>query len=217
MAKDIKERKIPMAIEHNEHFYFLDSNSLSRICSKTGVSTKLIYQSSYVGSLVLYNALATMQDDVALTIRNVDGYRRVMNVVSERTFFSSAIPLVKEMQKNNLLPFRYAKMGRWIGKTTVRDNSTKNGLRLADTEIDLLGIGKDNAEYLVGECKFKNSPFTYSEYLDTKAKLTPLKEKAEFYYALFSESGFDENVINEAEKDKRIQLYEMATIVNFKK
>lgn len=97
--EDIKERKIPMAIEHNEHFYFLDSNSLSRICSKTGVSTKLIYQSSYVGSLVLYNALATMQDDVALTIRNVDGYRRVMNVVSERTFFSSAIPLVKEMQK----------------------------------------------------------------------------------------------------------------------
>jgi AAA+ ATPase superfamily predicted ATPase len=140
-----------------------------------------------------------------------------LNEFASYSFEDICKEFVKEMQKNNLLPFRYAKMGRWTGKTTVRDNSTKNGLRLADTEIDLLGIGKDNAEYLVGECKFKNSPFTYSEYLDTKAKLTPLKEKAEFYYALFSESGFDENVINEAEKDKRIQLYEMATIVNFKK
>lgn len=140
-----------------------------------------------------------------------------LNEFASYSFEDICKEFVKEMQKKNLLPFRYAKMGRWTGKTTIRDNNAQNGLRIADTEIDLLGISKDNSEYLVGECKFKNVPFTYSEYLDTKAKLTPLKEKAEFYYALFSESGFDENVINEAEKDKRIQLYEMTTIVNFKK
>lgn len=140
-----------------------------------------------------------------------------LNEFASYSFKDICKEFVKEMQKKNLFPFRYAKMGRWTGKTTIRDNNAQNGLRIADTEIDLLGISKDNSEYLVGECKFKNVPFTYSEYLDTKAKLTPLKEKAEFYYALFSESGFDENVINEAEKDKRIQLYEMTTIVNFKK
>lgn len=77
---------------------------------------------------------------------------------------------VRELQKKNSLPFRYAKMGRFMGKTTVRDQSAKNGYKIAETEIDLLGISKDAKEYLVGECKFKNSPFYYSEYLDTTAK-----------------------------------------------
>lgn len=50
---------------------------------------------------------------------------------------------VRELQKKNALPFRYTKMGRWTGKTTVRDKNAENGLRIAETEIDLLGIGKD--------------------------------------------------------------------------
>ena len=51
------------------------------------------------------------------------------------------------------------------------------GWRIAETEIDLLAIGKGAKEYLVGECKFKGHPFTYSEYLDTLVKLSPLKKK----------------------------------------
>ena len=108
-------------------------------------------------------------------------------------------------------------MGRWTGKTTVRDKERENGLRVAETEIDLLAIGRGAKEYLVGECKFKQTPFNYSEYLDTTAKLTPQKEHAKFYYALFSESGFDEKIIAEAEKAKNLYLYDLKTIVNFKK
>ena len=122
---------------------------------------------------------------------------------------------VRELQKENALPFRYTKMGRWLGKTTLRDVNSKKGLRIAETEIDLLGIG-DN-QYLVGECKFKNSPFSYSEYLDTKSKLTPLKEKAEFYYALFSQSGFDEKLVEESKNNKYLKLYELFDIVNFRR
>ena len=122
---------------------------------------------------------------------------------------------VRELQKENALPFRYTKMGRWLGKTTLRDVNSKKGLRIAETEIDLLGIG-DN-QYLVGECKFKNSPFSYSEYLDTKSKLTPLKEKAEFYYALFSKSGFDEKLVEESKNNKYLKLYELFDIVNFRR
>ena len=33
---------------------------------------------------------------------------------------------VREMQKKNALPFRYAKMGRWMGKTTIRDENMQN-------------------------------------------------------------------------------------------
>lgn len=80
----------------------------------------------------------------------------------------------------------------------MRDKNAENELRIAETEIDLLGIGRGAKEYLVGECKFKHSPFDYSEYLDTIAKLIPQKEKAKFYYALFSESGFDDKIAAES-------------------
>ncbi len=122
---------------------------------------------------------------------------------------------VREMQKKNALPFRYAKMGRWMGKTTLRDEKSSNGRRVAETEIDLLGISRDAKEYLVGECKFKGTPFSYSEYLDTLAKLSPLKEKATFYYMLFSENGFDEKIIADA-ANATVQLYSLNQIVNYK-
>ena len=121
---------------------------------------------------------------------------------------------VREMQKKNELPFRYSKMGRWFGKTTVRDEKAPNGLRMAETEIDLLGIDRDAKQYLVGECKFKGTPFSYAEYLDTMAKLTPLKGKAKFYYALFSESGFDPKIMDCAASNET-QLYDLDRIVSF--
>ena len=119
---------------------------------------------------------------------------------------------VRRMQKKNQLPFRYAKMGRWMGKTTVRDEKAVNGLRTAETEIDILCIDRNAEEYLVGECKFKGTPFSYSEYLSTMAKLTPLKKKAEFHYALFSESGFDKRIIASAEENETA-LYTLEDIV----
>lgn len=119
---------------------------------------------------------------------------------------------VRGMQKKNQLSFRYAKMGRWMGKTTVRDENAVNGLRIAETEIDILCIDRNAEEYLVGECKFKGAPFSYSEYLNTMAKLTPLKKKAEFHYALFSESGFDKRIIDSAEENKTA-LYTLEDIV----
>lgn len=124
---------------------------------------------------------------------------------------------VRELQKKNALPFRYAKMGRWMGKTIVRDPEAKNGVRMAETEIDLLAVDREAKEYLVGACKFKRNPFSYSEYIDTRAKLAPLKEKAKFYYALFSESGFDEKIKAEAERLEELYLYDLKEIVNLKK
>lgn len=140
----------------------------------------------------------------------------VLHEFASFTFEDVCKEFVREMQKKNELPFRYSKMGRWIGKTTVRDKDAPKGVRVAETEIDILGIGKGGKEYLVGECKFKNAPFDYSEYLDTVAKLTPLKEGAKFYYALFSESGFDDKVVLEADNNDNITLYNLNQIVNYK-
>ncbi len=122
---------------------------------------------------------------------------------------------VRRLQKESALPFRFAKIGRWTGKTTVRDEKAAGGLRIAETEIDLLCISRDAKEYLVGECKFKGKPLNYSDYLDAAAKLSPLKKQARFFYALFSESGFDKKLISEAERND-IQLYSLKQIVNCK-
>lgn len=99
------------------------------------------------------------------------------------------------------------------GKTTIRDKNAKNGLRTGETEIDLLAIDRRAEKYLVGECKFEKEPFTYAEYLNTLAKLTPLKEKAVFYYALFSESGFDEKIAEDAKTNGTL-LYTLEQIVS---
>lgn len=118
---------------------------------------------------------------------------------------------VREMQKANKLPFRYKRMGRWWGKTTVR---RRDRIESQETEIDLLAVSAKSDKYLVGECKFKGRPFNYGEYLDTAAKLASIKEKAEFYYYLFSESGFDEKVVSEAADNDLIQLISVEDIVN---
>ena len=120
---------------------------------------------------------------------------------------------LKRQQRLGRLPLRFVKIGRWMGKTTVRDNGSEAGTRTAETEIDILGIGPGEKEYLVGECKYKNAGFTYSEYLDTYAKLAPLKEDAKFYYALFSKNGFDDKLIEESKENKSLLLYDLSEIV----
>ena len=53
-------------------------------------------------------------------------------------------------------------MGRWFGKITIRDTPKENGIRTAETEIDELCVDRMGENYLVGECKFKGVPFSYS-------------------------------------------------------
>lgn len=130
------------------------------------------------------------------------------------TFEDICKEYMMELKKQNALPFRYAKMGRWFGKTTIRDNTKPKGMRVADTEIDILATSAGKKDYLVGECKFKTQPFSYSEYLDTEVKLSPYKNNANFFYALFSESGFDSRLMKKAQEDSTISLYSLNQIVN---
>ena len=126
------------------------------------------------------------------------------------SFEDICLEFVKQLQRKNQLPFRYARIGRWMGKTTVRDPAVENGTRIAETEIDLLAIDRYSKNFLVGECKFKGKPFTYTEYLNTIAKLESLKKDADFYYALFSENGFDEKIPRD---QNSCYLYSLGEIV----
>lgn len=126
-------------------------------------------------------------------------------------FESVCKQFVELKQIRQELPFRYTKIGRWMGQTTVRDKDNK--LRTTETEIDIMAISSAAEKYLIGECKFKKSPFDFGEYLDTVAKLSNEKQKAEFYYALFSRSGFEDNLIVEAKNNTHLTLFDIEEIV----
>jgi hypothetical protein len=152
----------------------------------------------------------------ALETDDVDGVYQYsikpnLNKFASFTFEDVCREFIIELQKNNLLPFRYIAMGRWFGKTTIR---VKNNLEIAQTEIDILAIAPQDKKYLVGECKYKESEFTYSDYLDVTAKLDEKKEKSDFYYALFSKSGFDEKIVEETKTNKTILLFGLKDVVN---
>lgn len=118
---------------------------------------------------------------------------------------------VRKMQRAGRLPFRYQRMGRWWGRTTVR---RKDKTEVQETEIDLLAVSQKADQYLVGECKFKGRPFSFAEYLDTSVKLSQQKGKAEIFYYLFSESGFDDNLTSEVEKDEHLKLVGLEDVVS---
>lgn len=156
-----------------------------------------------------------------LEIGDTDGVyeyavRPYLHEFASFTFEEICKQYVTELKRANALPFRYDRMGRWFGRTTVRDSSKENGLRTSETEIDLVAVSRQMKEFLIGECKFKGRPFRYSEYLDTLAKLEPLKKQAEFYYILFSESGFDDKICKEADLNHHLMLCGLDDIVNCK-
>lgn len=97
---------------------------------------------------------------------------------------------LRRLNMHNKLPFRYTKIGRWWNK---------------DTELDIMAVDKDKDNFILGECKFKNSAFDLSELNDTIVKFKPKKKTAKVYYYLFSKSGFTDNVVTAA-KEKGIRL-----------
>lgn len=153
----------------------------------------------------------------ALETNDVDGVYKYsiepnLKKFASFTFEDVCREYVIELQKNNAMPFRYTCMGRWFGKTTVR---VKDKLEIAETEIDILAIAPQEYKYLLGECKFKDSNFNYSDFLDLTSKLNDEKDDTDYYYyALFSKSGFDEKIIEKAKNSNSILLFELKDIVN---
>ena len=121
---------------------------------------------------------------------------------------------IKDQQKRGKLPLRFRKIGRWMGKTQLRDPNGHGKLRTAESEIDLLANGGPARVCLAGECKFHKHPFSYSDYLDFQAKLVPFKGEKTVYSALFSASGFDKRILETAKRDPTLLLYDLDQIVN---
>jgi hypothetical protein len=85
------------------------------------------------------------------------------------------------IRKQNMLgnlPFRFDKMGRYF-----------NG----NVETDIVALSKDKKNILMGECKYKNTPFDMGEFNALKSKTIGDNDANRHYY-LFSKSGFTKDL-----------------------
>ena len=94
------------------------------------------------------------------------------------------------------LPILFTDIGRWWG--TDADSKSQ-------VEIDL--IARENNEYMICECKWKNEPLDYGVLQSLKKKADIFrKSRGKTWYVLFSKSGFTEAVWKEAEISDNIML-----------
>lgn len=154
----------------------------------------------------------------SLELGDVDGVYQYsiepkLNEFASLPFEDICRQFVQKQQLQNKLPFRFSKLGRWLGKTSIRDTKSDKGYRIDETEIDLVAISEGKKELLIGECKFKNQAFSYSEYLDTTTKLLSQQKTSQFYYMLFSLSGFDEKLEDLSKSEKKLYLFDAKDII----
>ena len=106
-----------------------------------------------------------------------------MNHFSSGAFEEVCREYLRKLNRAQALPFRFSKIGRWWNKTD---------------EIDIMAVDREQKQYILGECKFRNSPFSMADYQHFVEKFK--QSDAVIYYYLFSKSGFSEEVIKVAEK-----------------
>jgi AAA+ ATPase superfamily predicted ATPase len=94
---------------------------------------------------------------------------------------------LRRQNRQGKLPFRFTKIGRWWNKTD---------------ELDIMATDLEMTNFLIGECKFKNSVINLQDLNKMLGKFKPGKQTAKVYYYLFSKSGFSEEVINAVEGQK---------------
>lgn len=99
------------------------------------------------------------------------------------------------------LPFHPSVLGRWWEK---------------GNEIDIVATDHDRRNCLVGECKFRNDKVGLKVFRSLQAKsiYLPVAEDAVFHYWLFSRSGFEDALVELAERDPYLHLVGMDELLD---
>jgi AAA+ ATPase superfamily predicted ATPase len=102
------------------------------------------------------------------------------------------------------LPILFTSIGRWWGTDPVERKQI---------EIDL--IAKDENEYIVCECKWRNERLDLSVLHELRRRADIFRSKRDrTWYYLFSKSGFTKAVLDEAEKNGQIVLVDLKELMN---
>lgn len=126
---------------------------------------------------------------------------------SSKTFENICISYLYNESYNNKLPALFINFGRWWRKTIHKENDSKPYTTVE--EIDIIGTDITKTNFILGECKFRNSEFNYSQYESLTKKINL---EGNIYYYLFSLSGFSNSLIQLSKENKNIKLISLDDI-----
>ncbi len=95
---------------------------------------------------------------------------------------------IRMKNRRGELPCRYDKIGRWWGKLYPASRTQSR-----EAEIDVMAIDRQHKNYLLGECKYKASPFDLADYKKLVAKWVGNPDMECRFFG-FSQSGFTDAV-----------------------
>ena len=138
-----------------------------------------------------------------------------LNNFASPVFETVCREFLRGKNRSGELPFRVYKLGRWWGKLnkTILAENGKERLTAVDSEIDIVAVDAKAKNYILGECKFRNSETDVSDFERLKEKSALVKGGADIIYMLFSKSGFTERLTERADKDENIQLFSLPDIM----
>jgi AAA+ ATPase superfamily predicted ATPase len=125
---------------------------------------------------------------------------------------------LSKKSRDNQLPFRISKIGRWWGKLTKMDLIEGKRKKITqESEIDMVAVDANSTQYFLGECKFRNSIMGISDLKKLQEKSSFIKTDAMIHYALFSKSGFTEELIELGKTEGNLILYTLAEMLDWDK
>ncbi|MCE5223803.1 ATP-binding protein [bacterium] len=102
------------------------------------------------------------------------------------------------------LPFFFTSIGRWWGT---------NPEKKCQVEMDLVAKSREEHKILVAECKYRNEPLGMAVLKELTDKSHFLRHGVtQFYYFLFSKSGFSFELIEQAKEDPFLRLVDLAML-----
>ena len=139
-----------------------------------------------------------------------------LNDFTSPVFETVCREFIREKSRTGELPFRISKLGRWwgkINKPVFMDNSEIAKVTTVDAEIDIVAVDKASKNYILGECKFRNSEMDAAVLEMLKEKSIIVNKGAAVLYMLFSKSGFAKVLQKQAAESNNLKLYSLADIM----
>ena len=99
---------------------------------------------------------------------------------TSRIFEDICCQYLRMKNRDGTLPFYFTRIGRWWHK---------------DAEIDIMATDAKNQNFLLGECKYRNSAITLAELKVLKGKINFREQEEKASYFLFSKNGFSDEII----------------------
>ncbi len=138
----------------------------------------------------------------------IESLERMLNTFYAWKFESFVHEFLIEISKRGKTGFVIEKVGRWWGTTNAKEKGAN------PIEIDVVALNENTREILFGEAEWKNRKMDIRDYAQLKDKAKAVEWHSGIrkeHYALFSRSGFTEDLKRLAEREG-VQLFDLIAI-----